>query len=325
MSTLTAQPLVSIVTPVLNRVSTIRACLFSVASQTYPSIEHIVVDGGSSDGTLELLQAFETDRPWRWFSERDDGMYDAINKGLRSARGEIVCYLNSDDLYFPWSVDTAVKRIRRGADLVYGDLAVLERDPDPTGFYIQFYPDFDLGYYTHTATIGQPTAFWRRSLTEEIGYFDTSYRLIGDCEYWLRAGAAGARIEHIAEVLAVQIEHPTTLRATQGDRLRAEFVRLRSRYATVAGPPRWTRWQRLKRSLVWRRHQLELRAAIRRERPDRWPRFASFIQRRQIHVDDTALLAFMLPERFRPTRSAWGSPVELERKLMEEIGVGAYE
>jgi hypothetical protein len=317
-------PLLSVVTPVLDRVSTIRECLASVARQTYPWVEHIVVDGGSTDGTTRALEEHVAERAFRWISEPDGGMYDALNKGLRMARGRFVSYLNSDDLYFPWSAEVAVDRLRAGADLVYGDLAILQRTEAPVAFYMQFYPEFDLRHYTHVATIGQPTVFWTRALTERIGPFDTTYRLIGDCEYWLRAATANARIEHVEEIQALQIDHGETLRTTQRDRLREEFERLRSHYGAVVAPPASPRFERAKKSVAWRRRQLEFRIAVRRRRPDRWPRFASFLRRRGIEIDDVGVLASMLPLRVRPSRSPWGDLRRLERRLMQEIGFDGH-
>jgi glycosyltransferase involved in cell wall biosynthesis len=320
MTPMADRPLVTVITPVLNRASTITACLTSVSGQTYPHIEHVVVDGGSADGTVDVLRQWPGPRPMRWLSERDEGMYDAINTGLRMADGQVLCYLNSDDLYLPWSVEIAVEALSRGADLVFGDLAVLTRGAAAVEFFVQFYPGFDLPYYTHVASLGQPTVFWRRSLFDQIGGFDTSYRLIGDCEYWIRAGLANAQIEHVDEVLAVQVEHAATLRATQSDNLQREFARLRSEYAERIRPPLWPRWRRLRGSVTWRRRQLEFRAALRREVPDRWPRFVGFFRRRDVMVDDAALAFAMLPRRFR-RRSPWGPPSELDRKLMQEIGI----
>ena len=177
-------PLVSIITPVLNRVETMGACLASVTRQTYRSIEHIVVDGGSTDGTLELLREHRGSYPFHWVSEPDHGMYEAINKGIAISRGEVLAYLNSDDLYLPWSVDVAVRAIQQSeSELIYGDLGILhaERNGVLRRFNIEFKRDFDLRYYSFVDTIGQPAVFWRRSLTERIGLFDTRYRLIGDC------------------------------------------------------------------------------------------------------------------------------------------------
>src|SRR6266511_2126965 len=111
------RPLVSIITPALNRVETLGTCLASVASQTYEPIEHIVVDGGSTDGTVEMLGGYRASHRFQWISRPDDGMYDAINKGISLAHGDVLAYLNSDDLYLPWSVEVAVRALEPGIDL----------------------------------------------------------------------------------------------------------------------------------------------------------------------------------------------------------------
>jgi glycosyltransferase involved in cell wall biosynthesis len=179
MSHVRAKPLVSIVTPVLNRASTVGLTLASVAAQSYPNIEHIVVDGGSTDGTVEVLDRFDSPHELRWFSGTDRGMYDAVNKGLGRARGEILAYINSDDLYLPWSVEVAVAHLSTTrTDLVYGDMGMLTRS---RSLNPKFYRSFDLNYYTHFEAIGQPTVFWNASVTERIGTFDETYQLIGDC------------------------------------------------------------------------------------------------------------------------------------------------
>src|ERR1043166_5067752 len=106
-------PLVSIVTPTMNRSRLLESTLRSVRAQTYPAVEHIVMDGGSSDGTTALLRAYEPTYRMRWQSAPDGGMYYAINEGLRQANGEILAYLNSDDLYFPWTIGVVVEAFRR--------------------------------------------------------------------------------------------------------------------------------------------------------------------------------------------------------------------
>jgi glycosyltransferase involved in cell wall biosynthesis len=308
---------VSIITPVLNRADSIERCLASVEKQSYHPIEHIVVDGGSSDGTVQLIEQHRpTDVIFRWASESDEGMYHAINKGIALARGEVMAYLNSDDLYFPWSVDAAVRGLAPRIDLVYGDLGVLQtaRDGRAATFYVQFYPDFDLRYYSFVGSIAQPTVFWRRTLTERIGGFDASYRLIGDCDYWLRAALAGARLSHLDEVMAVQVEHPLTLRATQPRRLEDEFNRLRGRMATIVRPPASRRWAALKKSFVWRLRQLEFFYASKRRRPDKWPRFleALRIHGLDLHLRDLRMLA---PARWRGTASILGAASRIDELI----------
>lgn len=313
-------PRVSVITPVMNRADTIDRCVLSVSAQTYPSVEHIVVDGGSTDGTIQRLKGLEAEYPLTWISEPDRGMYDAINKGLALAQGEVFAYLNSDDLYFPWTLEVAVENLLE-SDLIYGDLAVIARRANGTNYvYLQFYPKFNMNYYTHVATLGQPTVAWRRSLTEEIGPFDIGYRLLGDCEYWLRAASSGATLAHINEVTAVQVDHSATLRQRHPGQLSLEFERLRNRYGEVAGPPGNPKLQRFKRSLRWRGSQLRLRAAIRSPNPRRWAHFVRFMRTSSVKVDTGRLLLFLLPARLRPGSATWADPDVFERKLLKVLG-----
>jgi glycosyltransferase involved in cell wall biosynthesis len=310
------RPLVTIITPVLNRVTTLGMCLESVAGQTYQPIEHIVVDGGSTDGTIELLESHRESHRLAWISEPDHGMYDALNKGIDLAHGQIVAYLNSDDFYFPWSVEVAVRALRSGVDLIYGDLGILRMAPngEMKSFYLQFYRDFDLRHYAFVGTIGQPTVFWHRDLTERIGPFDTRYRLIGDCEYWLRAAAHGARLKHIPEVMAVQLEHDATLRSTQSARLRDEFESLRTEIANVVDPPSSPRWENLRRRIAWRTRQVELMLALRARRPRKWQHFVGLLRRRGVRttMNDFRMLA---PARWRGSASLFGDPSRLFEHL----------
>src|SRR5262245_60785129 len=100
---------VSIITPTLNRAPLLEYTLRSVRGQSYANVEHIVVDGKSNDGTRDLLQRYEPTYNLRWTSESDSGMYAAINRGLGMASGDILAYLNSDDLYFPWTLELVAR------------------------------------------------------------------------------------------------------------------------------------------------------------------------------------------------------------------------
>ena len=316
------RPLVSIVTPVLNRARRMRACLSSVAAQSYPAVEHIVVDGGSTDGTLDVLREYGDEHAVRWISEPDSGMYDAINKGLALAEGEVLAYLNSDDFYLPWSVEAAVAALAPGPEIVFGDLGILTFPAeDDTYFFVQTYPRFDLAYYTYVGALGQPTVFWRSSVTKRIGGFDTRFKQVGDCEYWLRAATRGARFAHVSEVLAVQVEHASTLRATRADELASEYRQLRREYSVMVSPPIAQSLQVRRRALRWRWNLVLFMLQSLRKRPTRWSRFIRFLRDNELELMPPArALGALLPAGLRPRRAMYVDTAPLERKLGELIG-----
>ena len=121
--------MVSIVTPSYNQGTFIEETILSVKDQAWSSVEHIIMDGGSTDCTLDILRRYEGTYNMRWNSEPDGGMYQAINKGLRLSHGEVLAYLNSDDRYFPWTVEVAMKELaNHDVDFIFGDmLNVVER------------------------------------------------------------------------------------------------------------------------------------------------------------------------------------------------------
>lgn len=229
-----SDPLVSIVTPTLNRADLLERTLRSVRNQSYANMEHIVVDGGSSDRTLDLLRRYEATYPLRWSSEPDGGMYEAINKGMRQASGEILAYLNSDDLYLPWAIEVVVEKFARHpeADFVFG--AAIDVD-DRTGRQtFNFQQPFNADYIQRSGFLCQPTVFWRRRVLQEEGAFDESLRYIADCEYWMRA--AGRRhFVRLMEFVAVERNHEATLREAEAEGLMAELITTRARYVELAG------------------------------------------------------------------------------------------
>ena len=255
-----ATPLVTVITPSLNRASLIGRTLRSVRSQTHRATEHIVVDGGSSDGTTAILRQLEGSYDLRWISEPDGGMYEAVNKGLALASGEIVGYLNTDDLYFPWTVRAVVDAFGRhpDADLVFGD--VLSVDDRTRAQRIHWQYPFDLDYIRRSGFLAQPAVFWRRGVVEAAGGFDQALRYVADCDLWMRLGEK-RRFHKIDEVLAIERDHPGTLRAAQASSLEAELSVVRQRYVTLGGAG-----HRLRQA----RHRLRL-AALRRRY---WLRFA---------------------------------------------------
>ena len=265
-----SRPLVSIVTPTLNQGRFIEQTIRSIMAQGYDHFEHIVVDGGSTDETLDILRRYEGTYPMRWVSEPDEGMYDAINKGMREAKGDILAYLNSDDLYFPWTLEVVVEAFARepAADFVSGDC--VRTDPAAGRSYLLFQPPLYVDWVMRTGYLAQPTVFWRRHVLEDVGEFDSSLRYVADCDYWMRALRAH-RLVHVREFLAVDTIQPGAFRSAVGNDLRAETLAVRRRYVRMHGPVHRSRavanrlWGALWRRLAW----LELLAV---SRSVRWPR-----------------------------------------------------
>jgi len=302
LRSVTTSPLVSIVTPTLNQAHFLEPTLRSVRAQTYPAIEHIVVDGGSTDGTLDILRREAERGSIRFMSEPDGGMYEAVNKGLALATGEILAYLNSDDAYLPWAVEAVVDRFaaRPDADLVYGDGVKVEAE---TGIQrLRLFPPFDLVSLANHESLMQPAVFWRRRLYERIGSFDAGLRFVADLDYWLRAAAADARIVHLDEVIAVERIHAARLSSAQRDTMAAEGREMRFRHAGAAGGPaareravaRHRRWQRR----LWLRF---LAASVVRRSSGPWHRF---LAEGQVRIRPLRALRLSLSYRYGRLRNA---------------------
>ena len=252
-------PLVSIVTPTRNRADLLEATLRSVRGQTYGNIEHIVMDGASTDDTVDLLRRYEGTYGLRWQSEPDTGMYPAINAGMRQARGELVAYLNSDDVYLPWAIEVIVGAFRDHpeADFVYGDALNID---DRTGRISPYWMlPFNLDFIRRVGYLVQPTVFWRRRVVLEDGGFDESLQWVADCDFWMRAGDH-RRFVKVPEFIAIERNHASTLREAVGGPLLAEIEEVRSRYVALTGDEHDRRLAaHARRSyLLWREYSLGL-------------------------------------------------------------------
>jgi glycosyltransferase involved in cell wall biosynthesis len=223
-------PLVSIVTPSYNQGDFIEQCMLSIINQTYQNIEHIIMDGKSNDNTLNILKKYEGKYNMKWTSCPDDGMYDAINKGFELAQGEILAYLNCDDLYLPWSAEVAAKYLQT-TNIIFGDSIICDKNMNKA--YLSLNPPFISGYYKSTGVIVQPTVFFRREVFRKIGKFNYyAFALVADCDYWLRCAVADLKPRQIFEFLAIQRDHELTQRVTKYRMLEKEFEILRAKYST---------------------------------------------------------------------------------------------
>ena len=199
-----ATPLVSIVTPSLDQARWLPEALESVRVQNYPHVEHVVVDGGSTDGTLAILR--ESDGA-SWSSEPDRGQSHALNKGFAAARGEIFGWLNADDAYLPHAVSAGVAALEQtGAGLVYADVTRVN-DDGVNPRRIRSRPKWDLWTELNLGCgIYSPAVFFTRAAFEAVGGIDESLHLTMDYDLWLRIGTRfGAA--HVDDVWAVQRIH----------------------------------------------------------------------------------------------------------------------
>jgi glycosyltransferase involved in cell wall biosynthesis len=217
-------PTVSIVTPSFNQAQFLEKTLLSVLEQDYPAIEYLVVDGGSTDGSVEIIRKYADRIAW-WVSEKDNGQADGINKGLRRATGEIVAWLNSDDFYQPGAIADAVQALCDNPDagFVYGDLQVVNPAGETTN--VLTYGDWKLPGLMEFKIIGQPAVFMRREVLAQAGYLDEHYHFLLDHHLWLRM-ATVAEPKYIPRLWAGEHYHPGSKNAAHAAEFGAEAWRI---------------------------------------------------------------------------------------------------
>lgn len=251
-------PRISVVTPSYNQASFLEMTLRSVLLQGYPNLEYIVIDGGSTDGSVALLERYA---PWltTWVSEPDEGQSQAINKGLRLATGEILCWLNSDDYFLPGTLATVGRLLARekeeaGPRALVGHIRKVYVDGrapiELEGRYegrkrlLQFWR----GYQMH-----QPAIFWKREVSEEIGWLEEDLHLTMDFDYWVRMSRV-TTFRNVDRVLAACHYHAE---AKTGDGYAAYHRALeRTAWRYWGGPHRRLFWElaaSMAREVWWRR------------------------------------------------------------------------
>lgn len=179
------QPRVSIITPSFNQGAFLEQTILSVLNQNYPNLEYWLIDAGSTDDSLEIIKKYK-DRLSGWVSEPDRGQADGINKGFTKASGDIVAWLNSDDVYAPNAIQEAVEAFQRfpEASFVFSEVESIDENGEP--FNLMHYGDWKLKDLMTFKIIGQPGVFMRREVLEEAGYLDLSFNYLLDVQLWLK-------------------------------------------------------------------------------------------------------------------------------------------
>jgi glycosyltransferase involved in cell wall biosynthesis len=213
-------PRISLITPSLNQGKFIEATIQSVLSQNYPNLEYIVMDGGSSDNTVDILKRYSDQL--KWVSEKDKGQTDAINKGLRMANGEILAYLNADDVFLPETLFKVAQIFMEHPETMWvtGQCRIVDEDNREIRRLITAYKNFWLRFGQRfmlliTDYISQPATFWRAKALEDFGYPDESLHYAMDYEYWLRLYSKYPPL-FIPEYLAAFKIHPHSKNTNAG-------------------------------------------------------------------------------------------------------------
>ncbi len=240
-------PLVSIVTPSFNQGAFIAETIDSVLAQDYPRIEYIVMDGGSTDDTISILDQYG-DRV-RWYSERDAGQSDAIRKGFDRTSGEIIAWLNADDLYLPSAVSRAVDAFRRlpEAGFIYGKAEFMDRDGRMTGEQLHVPWSFDklLNRFNY---VPQAATFFRRSAYDAVGGISADLHYLMDYDLWLKLGRAFPASD-VPEALARVRMYPETKTASGGLTRMDEMRRMIRRHGRDRLPD-WHQWDSFRANVL---------------------------------------------------------------------------
>lgn len=217
-------PRISIITPSLNQGRFIRRTIESVLSQNYPNLEYLVMDGGSSDNTLDVLNSYSG--RVKWVSENDQGQTHAINKGLRMATGDIVAYLNADDLLLPGSLLKVARVFMDNPEALWatGKCRIINDDDREIRGWLTMYKNFWLHIRSHSVFlvmdyISQPATFWRADALTRLGFLDESLHYVMDYDYLLRLYAESPPV-FIPEYLAafrLHVESKTTAKTSSSE------------------------------------------------------------------------------------------------------------
>lgn len=228
---MTKLPLVSIITPSYNQAPYLEETILSVLNQDYPHIEYIIIDGGSTDGSVDIIRKY-ADRLAYWSSESDSGQAEAINKGWRRCQGDLIAYLNSDDYYLPGAISTIVAtwQAHPESGVICGQATWVDVRGNPqqtTSSQVNAQQMLN-----RLESLPQPAAFVTKAVVERIGFFDEGLHYTLDKEYYLRA-VANADIAYATEPLACMRLHESSKSVAATSKFAPEMVRLAKKITTA--------------------------------------------------------------------------------------------
>lgn len=228
MNPLNTYPKVSIVTPSFKQAHFLEATILSVLEQDYPNIEYLIVDGGSTDGSVEIIRKYADKLAW-WVSEPDKGHADALNKGFEHATGEIFAWLNSDDTYLPGAISGAVAYLQDHPDvgMVYGDANLIDENGQILGQFASRQTDYKR-LLQGSVHIPQATTFIRADLWRQLGALSTTLFFAFDYDLWVRL-AKISRLEYVPRLWANFRLHEQGKSIVNDDRCYPDMIRVYER------------------------------------------------------------------------------------------------
>jgi glycosyltransferase involved in cell wall biosynthesis len=222
---------ISIITPSYNQAGFIGEALASVRLQGYENYEHLVIDGMSTDGTVDMLRNLATNGTKEkvfWLSEQDSGQSEALNKGFRRAKGEIVGWLNSDDRYLSGCFEHVVQAFKDNpeVDIVYGDYRIVDEVGKPIRIRREIEFSAFILLYHHVLYIPTTATFFRRRIFDENNLLEEKLQYAMDLDFFIRLSARGYRFKHIPKILADFRLQPTSKTCMSPDKQRAEHQQI---------------------------------------------------------------------------------------------------
>jgi glycosyltransferase involved in cell wall biosynthesis len=240
--TLEELPLISIVTPSYNQADYLEETILSVLNQRYPKLEYIVIDGGSDDGSVDIIKKYESSLTF-WISEKDNGQVDAINKGLARCTGQILAFLNSDDVYLPGTL-LRVAHEFKSREVNWLSAPSIRFSETEIILEGRHRPKPDKVHWLMGCHLAQPSTFWRRELTDKLGLLDPKFHFALDYEYWLRFLFAGYVVKFLDRPLSAYRYHDSSKTVALQERFRTEEQKLLDAYVPKLSPAEQRRFAR---------------------------------------------------------------------------------
>ena len=248
-------PRITVVTPSFNQATYLPETIESVLNQNYPNLEYIIIDGSSTDGSVDIIKEYESYLSY-WCSEEDEGQSDAINKGFKRSTGELLAWVNSDDVLFPGCLNSVAEcYLKKGKpDIIHTNVCYIDSGSRTTRF-IRVPRQSRFFFFRGVWHVAAPTLFYKSSLFRGVGGLDFRYHLCMDLDLWVRMIKAGARIEHVKEYLGGYRWHASsksTVASKKGSvRSHPEAVDIFSNYVPNYSPRKLRFWR-----LIYKSYQM---------------------------------------------------------------------